>query len=89
MAATDVASASLSYEDLPINVSATVTPDRPLSEQPAIGLIGMGAMGTMYANRLSSAGWKKCVQSCQLILFTRVPDATESTSAISQRSLKR
>jgi len=37
-----------------------VSPDAPISEQPTIGLIGMGAMGRMYAKYLSDAGWKKC-----------------------------
>ncbi|THG98972.1 hypothetical protein EW026_g3294 [Hermanssonia centrifuga] len=36
-----------------------VTPDAPLDAQPGIGLIGMGAMGTMYAKYLSAAGWKR------------------------------
>ena len=36
-----------------------ITPDAPEAEQPAIGLIGMGAMGGMYARLLSKAGWKK------------------------------
>jgi hypothetical protein len=36
-----------------------VTPDTAIGEQPTIGLIGMGAMGKMYANCLSAAGWKK------------------------------
>lgn len=36
-----------------------ITPDSPEDEQPVIGIIGMGEMGTMYAQRLSSAGWKK------------------------------
>ena len=39
-----------------------VTPDLPIADQPTIGLIGMGAMGRMYAKHLSNAGWKKCVQ---------------------------
>lgn len=34
-------------------------PDDPVEQQPAIGLIGMGAMGKMYAQYLSQAGWKK------------------------------
>ena len=38
-----------------------VTPAAPEDEQPAIGLIGMGAMGGLYARILSEAGWKKCV----------------------------
>jgi hypothetical protein len=36
-----------------------VTPDAPVDDQPTIGLIGMGAMGKLYANSLSAAGWKK------------------------------
>jgi prephenate dehydrogenase (NADP+) len=40
-------------------ISPDVTPDSPIDEQPTIGLIGMGAMGRMYANSLSAAGWKK------------------------------
>ena len=36
-----------------------VTPQSPVEEQPVIGLIGMGAMGTMYAEQLADAGWKK------------------------------
>ncbi|TFK37609.1 prephenate dehydrogenase [Crucibulum laeve] len=43
----------------PINVNPTVTPDAPAHEQPTIGLIGMGAMGKMYARYLSEAGWKR------------------------------
>ena len=46
---------------LPINVDANVTPDAPVHAQPTIGLIGMGAMGYMYAKLLSQAGWKKSV----------------------------
>ena len=46
---------------LPINVDANVTPDVPVHAQPTIGLIGMGAMGYMYAKLLSQAGWKKSV----------------------------
>ncbi|KDQ50412.1 hypothetical protein JAAARDRAFT_199970 [Jaapia argillacea MUCL 33604] len=36
-----------------------VHPDTPVELQPTIGLIGMGAMGRMYAKHLSEAGWKK------------------------------
>ena len=36
-----------------------VTPDAPVEGQPAIGFIGMGAMGNLYAKQLSAAGWKK------------------------------
>ncbi|KAJ3552036.1 hypothetical protein NM688_g4367 [Phlebia brevispora] len=42
-----------------------ITPDAPVEEQPAIGLIGMGAMGNMYAKCLSQAGWKK-IYVCDL-----------------------
>lgn len=49
------------YSSLPLNVSPHVTTSSPLSDQPTIGLIGMGDMGRMYANRLSDAGWRKCV----------------------------
>ncbi|KAK7040100.1 prephenate dehydrogenase (NADP(+)) [Paramarasmius palmivorus] len=34
-------------------------------KQPTLGLIGMGAMGKMYANLLSKAGWKK-INVCDL-----------------------
>lgn len=40
-------------------IRSDVTPQDPIDEQPAIGLIGMGGMGTMYAKSLASAGWKK------------------------------
>ncbi|PCH37938.1 prephenate dehydrogenase [Wolfiporia cocos MD-104 SS10] len=40
-------------------INYDVTPDSPYEEQPAIGVIGMGAMGTMYAKYLSTSGWKK------------------------------
>jgi len=40
-------------------IRSDVTPDAPIDEQPTIGLIGMGAMGRMYAKYLSAAGWKK------------------------------
>ncbi|KAL0948742.1 hypothetical protein HGRIS_008875 [Hohenbuehelia grisea] len=39
--------------------SPTLSPETPLMDQPTIGLIGMGAMGRMYAKYLSEAGWKK------------------------------
>jgi prephenate dehydrogenase (NADP+) len=42
-----------------------VTPNHPIQEQPTIGLIGMGAMGAMYAKLLSNAGWKK-ISVCDL-----------------------
>ncbi|KAF5350762.1 hypothetical protein D9758_010367 [Tetrapyrgos nigripes] len=39
--------------------SATLSPNDPAELQPTIGIIGMGAMGRMYANLWSTAGWKK------------------------------
>ena len=43
----------------PTMIRPDVTPQDPIDEQPTIGLIGMGGMGTMYAKYLSEAGWKK------------------------------
>jgi len=40
-------------------IDPNVTPDAPVEAQPAIGLIGMGAMGRMYAKYLAQGGWKK------------------------------
>jgi len=40
-------------------ISANVSPSDPTEQQPTIGLIGMGAMGSMYAKHLSDAGWNK------------------------------
>lgn len=48
------------------NIPVDVTPNHPYDQQPTIGLIGMGAMGTMYANLLSDAGWKKYLPSSHL-----------------------
>ena len=64
-------------------VRPDVTPDAPIDEQPAIGLIGMGAMGNLYAKCLSAAGWKKwvdeaCIGAAMLIA---VPTPAESMSA--------
>ncbi|KAJ7087757.1 prephenate dehydrogenase [Mycena epipterygia] len=42
-----------------VDVWDGVSPASPTERQPTIGLIGMGAMGRMYAKRLSEAGWKK------------------------------
>lgn len=42
-----------------------VTPEAPIEEQPTIGLIGMGAMGKMYAKCLSEGGWQK-IHVCDL-----------------------
>lgn len=52
-----------------------VTPSAPVEEQPTIGLIGMGAMGRMYANLLSEAGWKKSVRvSCHVLPASHRPN---------------
>ncbi|KAJ7940301.1 hypothetical protein B0H13DRAFT_1937476 [Mycena leptocephala] len=48
-----------------IRIWDDVSPDSPFEEQPTIGLIGMGAMGRMYAKYLSEAGWKK-IHVCDL-----------------------
>ncbi|EIW60531.1 Prephenate dehydrogenase [Trametes versicolor FP-101664 SS1] len=48
-----------------MTIRPDVTPESPVDEQPAIGLIGMGAMGNMYARLLSQAGWKK-IYICDL-----------------------
>ena len=42
-----------------MQIRPDVTPESPAEDQPAIGLIGMGAMGSLYARCLSEAGWKK------------------------------
>ncbi|PPQ85426.1 hypothetical protein CVT25_006318 [Psilocybe cyanescens] len=47
------------YASLPINTAQNVTPASPVDAQPTIGLIGMGAMGRMYARHLGDAGWSK------------------------------
>lgn len=64
-------------------IPVDVAPSHPLDQQPTIGLIGMGAMGTMYAKLLSDAGWKKCVSSFILVLAKPTfPAPKESASAI-------
>lgn len=40
-------------------IDPNVTASSPRDAQPTIGLIGMGAMGRMYAKGLSEAGWQK------------------------------
>jgi len=47
------------YATLPINVAPEVFPSSLPEVQPTIGLIGMGAMGKMYARRFSEAGWSR------------------------------
>ncbi|KAF9070104.1 prephenate dehydrogenase [Rhodocollybia butyracea] len=39
--------------------SSTVSPKDSSENQPTIGIIGMGAMGKMYAKLFTKAGWKK------------------------------
>ncbi|OJA07871.1 hypothetical protein AZE42_08267, partial [Rhizopogon vesiculosus] len=46
-------------------VRTNVSPNDPPEEHPTIGLIGMGAMGAMYARQLSKAGWKR-ISVCDL-----------------------
>ncbi|KAJ3509809.1 hypothetical protein NLJ89_g5022 [Agrocybe chaxingu] len=47
------------YAKLPINVPSNVSPASAPHLQPTIGLIGMGAMGRMYAKHLGQAGWSR------------------------------
>jgi len=51
------------YATLPINVSPDVSPSSLSDMQPTIGLIGMGAMGRMYAKYLGGAGWCRWASS--------------------------
>jgi prephenate dehydrogenase (NADP+) len=40
-------------------MASRILPTDPEHLQPAIGIIGMGEMGRLYAKQLSQAGWKK------------------------------
>jgi prephenate dehydrogenase (NADP+) len=56
-------------------VRTNVSLNDPPEEHPTIGLIGMGAMGAMYAKHLSKAGWTKshhfvCLLAYHLISST-------------------
>ncbi|TRM69097.1 Prephenate dehydrogenase [Schizophyllum amplum] len=42
-----------------VTIRWDVTPNTPEELQPIIGLIGMGAMGRMYAKSLSEGGWRR------------------------------
>ncbi|KDQ34128.1 hypothetical protein PLEOSDRAFT_21709 [Pleurotus ostreatus PC15] len=42
-------------------MDSNVSPESPVEKQPVIGLIGMGAMGRMYAKVLAEAGWQRLV----------------------------
>ncbi|KAF8065365.1 prephenate dehydrogenase [Lyophyllum atratum] len=46
-------------------IDPNVSPSSSRDAQPTIGLIGMGAMGRMYAKYLSEAGWQK-INVCDL-----------------------
>ncbi|KAH7929055.1 Prephenate dehydrogenase [Leucogyrophana mollusca] len=48
-----------------LDTTTDIAPTDPVDQQPTIGLIGMGAMGAMYAKHLSDAGWKK-ISVCDL-----------------------
>ena len=63
-----------------------VSPDAPAHEQPTIGLIGMGAMGRMYAHLLSQARWKQSVFSPPLPSYLSLTLSTASTYATSPRN---
>lgn len=79
---------NIDYATLPINLSPAVTPSSPTESQPTIGLIGMGAMGRMYAQRLGAAGWRKSVDYLWF-LGNGGPNVLpwlESMSAICQKS---
>ncbi|KAJ3933572.1 MAG: prephenate dehydrogenase [Lentinula lateritia] len=39
--------------------SSTIGPNDRIEDQPTIGIIGLGAMGKMYAMLFAKAGWKK------------------------------
>ncbi|OSX65504.1 hypothetical protein POSPLADRAFT_1133987 [Postia placenta MAD-698-R-SB12] len=53
-----------------------VTPDSPIEEQPALGVIGMGSMGTLYVKHLEAGGWKR-----QVIYVCDQPSKYESLKA--------
>ena len=67
-----------------------VSTDSPIEEQPAIGVIGMGAMGTMYAHYLALGGWKKCVGGVFCCFDASLADlCAEYMSATSQADTRR
>lgn len=70
------------------NIPVDVSPNHPIDQQPTIGLIGMGAMGTMYAKHLSDAGWKKYAFFSHLFLCrAHVHSPKELASVICQTSM--
>lgn len=59
--------------------SSTVSPNDPIEDQPTIGIIGMGAMGKMYAKLFAKAGWKKYTsQLCRILRWLIMKTPTES-----------
>lgn len=68
-------------------INPQVTPLVPLEDQPTIGLIGMGAMGKMYAKYLGEAGWKKWLLSNSSFLCHSY-DLVEFMSVTYRRSMR-
>jgi 3-hydroxyisobutyrate dehydrogenase-like beta-hydroxyacid dehydrogenase len=62
-----------------------VSPSFSESEQPVIGIIGMGAMGKMYAKHLSDAGWRKSVDYLVIVVIVTNP-TSEFMSATGPKS---
>ncbi|THH04058.1 hypothetical protein EW146_g10274, partial [Bondarzewia mesenterica] len=63
-------------------VRPDVTPDAPVEEQPTIGLIGMGAMGKIYAKYLLDGGWKKIHVCDQVSKYEVLKDAYKGVEGI-------
>ncbi|KAL5512866.1 TYR1 [Sanghuangporus vaninii] len=63
-------------------IAVDITPDAPEDEQPAIGLIGMGEMGRMYARHLSLAGWKKIYVCDRPEKYGQLKDDMQSTPGV-------
>ncbi|KIJ45204.1 hypothetical protein M422DRAFT_30048 [Sphaerobolus stellatus SS14] len=59
-----------------------VSPTLEASKQPAIGLIGMGEMGKMYAKGLSEAGWKRINVCDQPSKFEQLQQQMQGTPGI-------
>jgi len=51
----------MAFADKFPHIDPNLSPESPADRQPVIGLIGMGAMGKMYAKYLSASGWARCV----------------------------
>ncbi|THH12662.1 hypothetical protein EW146_g7491 [Bondarzewia mesenterica] len=63
-------------------VRPDVTPDAPVEEQPTIGLIGMGAMGKIYAKYLLDGGWKKIHVCDQMSKYEALKDTYKGVEGI-------